>query len=52
MLREDSYRLFRHINSDFIRGWREMGKVSLVTEMGVDSTTLYGTYLLSQEGKK
>ncbi|MDT3595101.1 DUF4225 domain-containing protein [Cronobacter sakazakii] len=52
VLREDSYRLFRHVNTDFIRGWREMGKVSLVTEMGVDSTTLYGTYLLSQEGKK
>ena len=52
VLREDSYRLFRHINSEFIRAWREMGKVSLVTEMGVDSTTLYGTYLLSQEGKK
>ncbi len=51
VLREDSFRLFKHINNDFIVGWREMGKVPLLTEISVDGATSYGIYKMSQEGK-
>lgn len=51
VLREDSFRLFKHINEDFIVGWREMGKVPLLTEISVDASTGYGIYKMSQEGK-
>ncbi|UWS32893.1 DUF4225 domain-containing protein [Erwinia pyrifoliae] len=37
--KQDSWRLFNHINSDFIRGWQEMGKVPMAAELtGVAST--------------
>lgn len=37
--KQDSWHLFNHINSDFIRGWQEMGKVPMAAELtGVAST--------------
>ncbi|OWO83482.1 hypothetical protein B5C26_07465 [Photorhabdus luminescens] len=47
--REKSWSLFRNINSDFIRGWREMGTVSLTTEGIVDVSTVLSIYQLEKE---
>ncbi|CAE12301.1 MULTISPECIES: DUF4225 domain-containing protein [Photorhabdus] len=47
--REKSWSLFRNINSDFIRGWREMGVVSLTTEGIVDVSTVLSIYQLEKE---
>lgn len=49
MRREDAFRLFRNINSDFIRGWRAMGRVSLGAEVFTNSATAWGIYQLSKE---
>lgn len=42
ILKKDSYRLFRHINTDYIRGWQEMGTVPLAVEITGDISTLSG----------
>ncbi|NHB62527.1 hypothetical protein C5472_15800 [Photorhabdus sp. RW14-46] len=47
--REKSWKLFKNINSDFIRGWREMGVVSLTTEGIVDVSTVLSIYQLEKE---
>ncbi|MCX8959395.1 DUF4225 domain-containing protein [Erwinia psidii] len=39
VLRADTFRLFRHINTDYIRGWQEMGPVPLIVEMSADIST-------------
>lgn len=49
VLREDAFRLFKNINSDFIRGWQTMGKVSLGAEMLTNIATVYGVHQLSKE---
>ncbi|MBJ7223700.1 MULTISPECIES: DUF4225 domain-containing protein [unclassified Brenneria] len=46
VVREDTFRLFRYINSDFVRNWKTMGPVSLPTEFTVDSVTLTDIYIL------
>ncbi|MGD8108787.1 DUF4225 domain-containing protein [Pantoea sp. FN0302] len=46
VLRQDSYRLFRHINSDYIRGWQEMGAIPLAVEITGDITTLSGMRII------
>ncbi|MBS9443166.1 DUF4225 domain-containing protein [Photorhabdus heterorhabditis] len=47
--REKSWKLFRNIDNDFIRGWREMGTVSLTTEGIVDSSTILSIYQLQED---
>ncbi|PWC21896.1 hypothetical protein DDT52_04780 [Brenneria roseae subsp. roseae] len=46
VVREDTFRLFRYINSDFVRGWKTMGPVPLVAEIFVDASTINGIYTL------
>ncbi|WP_121576387.1 DUF4225 domain-containing protein [Brenneria alni] len=46
VMREDSFRLFRYINSDFVRSWKTIGSVSLTTEFTVDAATFTDIYML------
>ncbi|RLM19060.1 hypothetical protein BIY29_17260 [Brenneria alni] len=46
VVREDSFRLFRYINSDFVRSWKTMGAVSVFAESLVDMSTVHGIYTL------
>lgn len=46
LVREDTFRLFRYINSDFVRGWKTMGPVPLVADILVDVSTINGIYTL------
>ncbi|GLR08547.1 hypothetical protein COO59_19125 [Mixta theicola] len=50
VLRADTFRLYRHINHDFIRGWKSMGKTALFVEAYVDGATLTGIYIQHQQG--
>lgn len=50
VLRADTFRLYHHLNNDFIRGWKTMGKTALFTEAYVDSATLAGIYIQQQGG--
>ncbi|NDJ57599.1 DUF4225 domain-containing protein [Enterobacteriaceae bacterium 4M9] len=34
-------KLFKHINSDFLYGWQEMGRSGLLLESAVDASTIY-----------
>jgi len=47
--KSDSFRLFRHINTDFIRGWKDLGPVPLVAEIIGDINTLQSVYPSSGE---
>ncbi|OHV48294.1 hypothetical protein BB987_20260 [Photorhabdus temperata] len=47
--REKSWSLFRNINSDFTRGWKEMDVISLSTEVAADSYTAWGIYKIQKE---
>ncbi|KMW71778.1 hypothetical protein TI10_19505 [Photorhabdus luminescens subsp. luminescens] len=49
--REKSWSLFRNINSDFTRGWKEMDSLSLSMEMAVDGVTLWSIYKITEEEK-
>ncbi|AVF36683.1 DUF4225 domain-containing protein [Rahnella sikkimica] len=40
VLKPDAWRLFRNINTDYIRGFREMPPLALAFEMGVDGLTI------------
>ncbi|CAI1614607.1 Uncharacterised protein [Serratia ficaria] len=51
-LRPDSWRLFRYINSDYIRGWKQLGTVPLGTEIFSNAITGYGIYKLIDEETK
>ncbi|AXF77093.1 DUF4225 domain-containing protein [Erwinia tracheiphila] len=51
VLKPDTFRLFRHINTDNIRGWRDMGRVSLGLEGMADGITLYSIHQLSRENE-
>ncbi|WP_261643461.1 DUF4225 domain-containing protein [Erwinia mallotivora] len=51
VLRPDIFRLFRHINTDYIRGWQEMGTMSLGFEGLNDGFTLWNIYQLRKEGE-
>ncbi|MBN5208880.1 DUF4225 domain-containing protein [Serratia ureilytica] len=48
-LKPEAWRLFRYINTDYIRGWRNMGRTSLMLEGGADVSTLNSIYKGSQE---
>ncbi|WP_034912059.1 DUF4225 domain-containing protein [Erwinia sp. 9145] len=48
VLKENTYRLFRHINKDFIRNWRTMGKIPLALEAFGSGVNLYGIHQLSK----
>lgn len=48
-LKPEAWRLFRYINTDYIRGWRNMGRTSLMLEDGADVSTLNSIYKGSQE---
>lgn len=45
----DKFRLFRHINTDFIRGWQDMGAVPLSLEITGDINNLSSIYKLGKE---
>ncbi|MGV7962317.1 DUF4225 domain-containing protein [Photorhabdus tasmaniensis] len=47
--REKSWSLFRNINNDFTRGWKEMDIISLSTEVTADSYTAWGIYKIQKE---
>lgn len=49
VLREDTFRLYRHLNDDFIRGWKTMGKTALLVEAYVDGAALAGIYIQHQQ---
>lgn len=40
VLKPDTWRLFRNINADYIRGFREMPPLALTFEIGVDGLTI------------
>lgn len=42
--RENSWKLYREMNNDYIYGWRDMGAIPLATEAVVDVTTGYSGY--------
>ncbi|CAI2457806.1 DUF4225 domain-containing protein [Serratia ficaria] len=44
VLKPESWRLFRYINSDYVRGWREMSKAAMMLEGFSDVATLRGIY--------
>jgi len=44
-----TWRLFNNINSDFIRGWVEMGRVPLAAELIGDVSTGYSIHQLTKE---
>lgn len=50
VLRADTFRLYHHINQDFIRGWKTMGKSALFVETYVDGAALTGMYIQNQQG--
>ena len=51
-LKPDAWRLYRYINSDFIRGWQEMGRTGLTIEVISDLTTGSGMYELIRTTKE
>lgn len=51
VLKPDAFRLIRYINSDYIRGWKEMGKVSLGFEALSDGATIWGIHQLRKDNK-
>ncbi|MQL47586.1 DUF4225 domain-containing protein [Photorhabdus khanii] len=51
VVRPGTFRLFRYIKTDYIRGWQEMGKVPLVAELFGDAVTGFGIYSIS-DGEK
>ncbi|PNO69904.1 DUF4225 domain-containing protein [Serratia marcescens] len=51
-LRPDSWRLFKHINSDYIIEWKKLGTVPLGTEVFSNAITGYGIYKLIDEETK
>ncbi len=44
ILKPDAWRLFKSINSDYIRGFRAMPPMSLLFEIGVDGLTIKSAY--------
>lgn len=50
ILRADTFRLYHHLNHDFIRGWKTMGKTALFVETYVDGATLASIYIQHQQG--
>ncbi|AKL43373.1 DUF4225 domain-containing protein [Serratia marcescens] len=51
-LKPDAWRLYRYINSDFIRGWQEMGRTGLTIEVISDLTTGSGMYELIKDNQR
>ncbi|TNH42741.1 DUF4225 domain-containing protein [Photorhabdus luminescens] len=53
VVRPGTFRLFRYIKTDYIRGWQEMGKVPLIAELIGDGVTGFSIYSISKdEGEK
>ncbi|QPN91363.1 DUF4225 domain-containing protein [Proteus vulgaris] len=52
VLKEDSWKLFHYIKSDFITSWQSMGRLSLTSEFFFDGVTFYSTYDLYKEKNK
>lgn len=46
VVRSDSFRLFRHLDMDYIQAWKEMGSIPLFSESVGNSYTLYSIYQL------
>ncbi|ETS33598.1 Protein of unknown function (DUF4225) [Photorhabdus khanii NC19] len=51
IVRPGTFRLFRYIKSDYIRGWQEMGKVPLIAEIIGDAVTGFSIYSISNGEK-
>ncbi|MEW5290807.1 DUF4225 domain-containing protein [Erwinia papayae] len=51
ILKPDTFRLFRHINTDFVRGWRNMGYIPLGAEGLSDGFAAYNIYQLRKPEK-
>ncbi|WP_445375183.1 DUF4225 domain-containing protein [Photorhabdus tasmaniensis] len=51
IVRLGTFRLFRYIKSDYIRGWQEMGKVPLIAEIIGDAVTGFSIYSISNGEK-
>lgn len=52
VLKEDSWKLFHYIKSDFITSWKTMDRVPLMSEIFFDGMAIYSTYDLYEEGNK
>ncbi len=46
ILKEDAWKLFYYIKSDFINSWKTMGGLSVTSEFIFDGMTIYSTYNL------
>ncbi|MBH1928752.1 DUF4225 domain-containing protein [Serratia rubidaea] len=51
IVRPDSWRLYRYINSDYIRGWQQMGMAGLALEGISDASTIFGIYKIGNNGE-
>ncbi|MBS9439237.1 DUF4225 domain-containing protein [Photorhabdus noenieputensis] len=51
VVRPGTFRLFRYIKTDYIRGWQEMGKVPLLAELIGDMVTSFSIYSISKGEK-
>lgn len=51
-LKEDSWKLFHYIKSDFITSWKKMDRVSFMSEIFFDGMAFYSTYDLYEEENK
>ncbi|CAE1147334.1 DUF4225 domain-containing protein [Serratia sp. Tan611] len=52
IVRPDARRLFRYIQSDYIRGWRQLGAIPLGAEIVGDAITGYTIYDINKGGKQ
>ncbi len=52
VLKEDSWKLFHYIKSDFITSWQTMGRVPLMSEIFFEGMAIYSTYDLYEEKNK
>ncbi|NDK99985.1 DUF4225 domain-containing protein [Photorhabdus bodei] len=51
VVRPGTFRLFRYIKTDYIRGWQVMGRIPLLAEITGDLVTSFGIYSISKGEK-
>lgn len=52
VLKEDAWKLFHYIKSDFVTSWKTMNRVPLMSEVFFDGIAIYSTYDLYKEENK
>lgn len=52
VLKEDVWKLFYYIKSDFVTSWKTMDKIPLMSEVFFDGMAIYSTYDLYEEENK